>query len=187
MRVREHQRPAGRSEETTEKPSACCEQESFSCLNPPSRAVLQVLTVLWEDHVDEAFKRQLAKYNEPVIECGKGWHGAFSVEAGSRSFAAWCLSDKPSSKGKRGARSCQQHHWNDELESDQLWLVNCVSRCKQYFNTTVSCISIPIFPFLFHLSSCPFHFSALILVSLLRPKVELEIDIPSSVTTASCD
>lgn len=47
--------------ETVEIPLAFYNQQWFSCLNPPSKAVHHVATVLWE--VD-AFVQQLAKYKE---------------------------------------------------------------------------------------------------------------------------
>ncbi len=91
----------------------------FNCLNPLSKAVLRVLTVPWEDRVDEAFGRKLAKNKGLVIECGKVGLRArsFPVQVGFRGFAAWCLSDKPSSYGGEGAeRSHQQHRWSGSFK-----------------------------------------------------------------------
>lgn len=58
-------------------------EHPFNCLNPPS-------TVPWEDHVDEAFGRELAKNKGLVIGCGKVvWRArSFPVQVGFRGFAA---------------------------------------------------------------------------------------------------
>lgn len=87
MRVGEHQRAAGRSEETTEILSARCDRESFSCLNPPSKAAGADGPLGGWSH-------------RKATECWMGQQGAaksFPVEVGFRGFVAWRMSDKPSS------------------------------------------------------------------------------------------
>ncbi|KAK9539666.1 hypothetical protein VZT92_002168 [Zoarces viviparus] len=119
MRVVDHQRPAG-GEETSGTPPACCHQESFSCLNPPSSAAHQV-TVRWED---EAFERQLAKCKELVIGCGEE-----SRELSCRGsiHGLCCL---------MSFRQDEQNQLNGDLRSDLPWLGHLLCPGgKEMFNT----------------------------------------------------
>ncbi len=54
------------------------------------QVVLLELTVPWEDHLEEAFERKLAKYKGLVSECRRaGWRArCLPIEVGSRGFAA---------------------------------------------------------------------------------------------------
>ena len=57
------------------------------------KVVLLELTVPWEERVQEAFERKMAKYQGLVAECKeKGWKTwCFPVEVGCRGFVAQSL------------------------------------------------------------------------------------------------
>ena len=57
------------------------------------KVVLLELTVPWEERMEDAFERKMAKYEELVAECQeKGWKcWCLPVEMGCRGFAAQSL------------------------------------------------------------------------------------------------
>lgn len=89
------------------------------------QVVLLELTVPWEDRLEEAFERKLAKYEGLVSECRQaGWRArCLPIEVGSRGFAARSLCRAFSLLGIDGVRRRRAiYNTTEAAEKVSRWL-----------------------------------------------------------------
>ncbi len=89
------------------------------------QVVLLELTVPWEDRLEEAFERKLAKYEGLVSECRQaGWRArCLPIEVGSRGFAARSLCRAFSLLGIDGVRRRRAiYNTTEAAEKASRWL-----------------------------------------------------------------